>query len=180
MPMSTSFDLIWRALEDEIDDRLAEGEEGIEISDRALWVDAFHGDRRYELRLALGPAITCLIELEQTAMSGAVDEGLLEADDEWPGGCTLTVEFCIYGPPHDAWDVGMPKRVVEEFWPDVAIDHWSLSGVSGHLRGQERNRHEHFSFSYPVDHHFADRVSEFVDAVFHTMQRLAATVPGYS
>lgn len=180
MPMSTSFDLIWRALENEIDDRLAEDDAEIKISDHALWVDAFHGDRRYEIRLALGPAITCLIELEQTALSGAVDKGILEADDDRESGCTLSVEFCIYGPEHSSWDASMPKRVVEEFSPDVAIDHWSLSGVSAHLRGQERNRHEHFAFSYPVDHHFADQVEEFVEAVFHTMHRLAATVPGLS
>ncbi|MEX2355818.1 MAG: hypothetical protein WD535_02180, partial [Thermaerobacterales bacterium] len=123
--------------------------------------------------------------LDQSAVDGAVDADLIEADEEYGGGCWLSVEFCVHGPASEPVDQRLLHRVVEEFWPDVDIHHESLVEAphqDAHARPAreepvEEIHHNHFRFSWPVSFDFAERVGEFVDAVVETMNRLETSVP---
>lgn len=182
MPSQSSFDLIWRSLEDEMEDR---ADQGLEISDHALWMEFFRGDRRYEIRVSTGPGISCLVQVDQTAVDAAVDTEGIAGQDDYRGGSWLSVEFCVNGPASEPVDHWLLQRVVEEFWPDVDIHHESImearhdDGDRFPLRPEtaEQIRHHHFRFTWLVGFEFVDRISEFVDALIETMRRLSATVP---
>lgn len=170
MPTTTSFDAIWRALEDAVDDSLGTH---VQVADHALWVEILRGDRKYDLRLTLGDAVSGTITLEQDALNAAVDAGSLESSDETPGGCNLYVEFCVVRDGEGA-ALALLRHVVEEFWPDVQIAHTHLDETAPPGSNYDDAVHEHFSFMRSVGFDFADRVDEFVAAVARTLEQLAA------
>jgi len=170
VPTTTSFDAIWRALEDAVDDSLGTH---VQVTDHALWVEILRGDRKYDLRLALGDAVSATITLEQDSLNAAVDAGSLEATDETPGGCSLYVEFCVLRNGEGA-AVTLLHHVVEEFWPDVQLAHTRLDETAPSGSNYDDAVHEHFSFMRQVNFDFADRVDEFVTAVARTLEQLAA------
>lgn len=173
MPTTTSFDAIWRALEDTIDGALTEQ---VEVTDHALWVDALRGYRKYELRLAFGDYVSSTISLEQDPLNAAVDEGSLEPTDVTPGGCSLYVEFCVIR--YDDFPIGefsILRHIIEEFWPDVEIAYSRLEEVSPRASEfDDTTLHEHFAFVRSADAEFTTRIRSFLEAVIHTLEQLAA------
>ncbi|HEX6987856.1 MAG TPA: hypothetical protein VF282_00160 [Bacillota bacterium] len=171
MPTTTSFDAIWRAMEDAVDDSLGTH---VQVTDHALWVEILRGDRKYDLRLALGDAVSGTITLEQDALNAAVDAGSLEQSDETPGGCSVIVEFCVVRNGEPGAAVALLRHVIEEFWPDVQISYTRLDESAPPGSDYGDAVHEHFSFMRPVGFDFADRVEDFVAAVARTLEQLAA------
>lgn len=171
MPTTTSFDAIWRALEDTIDDASTGP---AEVTDHALWVDALRGDRKYELRLAFGDFVSALIALEQDSLNAAVDEGSLDPSESFPGGSSLYVEFCVVRDTYPAGDFSILRHIIEEFWPDAEIAYSRLEELAPRLREDEVAVHEHFAFVRSVDTDFTDRIQSFLGAILHTLEQLAA------
>ncbi|HEY8450419.1 MAG TPA: hypothetical protein VIL95_08070 [Bacillota bacterium] len=171
MPTTTSFDAIWRALEDTVDGA-ADGK--FEVTDHALWVDALRGDRKYELRLAFGDFVSATIALEQDPLNAAVDEGSLDPSEATPGGCSLFVEFCVLRDAYPHEEFSILRHVIEEFWPDVEIAYTRLEERASGDHGGETSVHEHFSFVRPVNLEFTERIQAFLEAVSQTLQQLAA------
>lgn len=171
MPTTTSFDAIWRALEDAVDDSLGSH---VDVTDHALWVEVLRGDRKYDLRLALGESVSASIALEQDPLNASVDEGSLEASEETPGGCTLYVEFCVVRNGHPGGAVSMLRHVIEEFWPDVEISYSRLEETAPRGSAYNDAVHEHFSFARSVGFDFTERVDDFLAAVARTLEQLAA------
>lgn len=174
MPTSTSFDAIWRALEDTIDGATT-GQ--VEVTDHALWVDALRGDRKYELRLAFGDYVSSTITLEQDPLNAAVDEGSLEPNETLQGGCSLYVEFCVVrNGNYPAGEFSILKHIIEEFWPDAEIAYSRLEEMSPRLNAFENTStlHEHFAFVRTVDVDFTERIQSFLEAIMQTLEQLAA------
>lgn len=171
MPTSTSFDAIWRALEDTIDSAIPSK---VEVTDHALWVDALRGDRKYELRLAFGNFVSAIIALEQDPLNAAVDEGSLDPSDSLPGGCSLYVEFCVIRDGYPESEFSLLRHIIEEFWPDAEIAYSRLEELAPRLHENENTVHEHFAFVRSVNSDFADRLQSFLEAVIHTLEQLAA------
>lgn len=170
MPASTSFDAIWRALEDALDEAI---DSNFEITDQALWMDMMRGFRKYEIRLAMGDLVSATIALEQDPLNAAVDEGSLEATDDYPGGCSLLVEFCVIRENEPIQELSMLRHVIEEFWPDATIAHTRIEDIDTHADAPDRQLHEHFSFMRTVDFDFIDTIDAFVPAMTQTLEQLA-------
>lgn len=172
MPTTSSFDAIWRALEDAVDDGLGSH---VQVADHALWVEILRGDRKYDLRLIVGNFVSATITLEQDALNAAVDEGSLDPTEEMPGGCSLFVEFCVIRNGNPETALAMLRHVIEEFWPDAEIS-WSRlseSAAAGET-GEYAAVHEHFNFGRTVSFDFTERTDEFLHAIAQTLEQLAA------
>lgn len=120
-----SFDALWRSLEKSLAERHEDG--SLELLDQSLWSEFYRGDRRYEARVATAPGVSCLIQLDQTAVDAAIEGDLIEGRDEYVGGTWMTVEFCVNGPASNPIDQNLLKTVIEEFWPGMSIYHETLS-----------------------------------------------------
>lgn len=121
-----SFDALWRSLEKSLAQRHEDG--SLELLDQSLWSEFYRGDRRYEARIATAPGVSCLLQLDQTAIDAAVEAELIDGrSGEYVGGTWVTVEFCINGPASSPVDQHLLKTVVEEFWPDMKIYHETLA-----------------------------------------------------
>src|SRR5690606_22543465 len=146
----------------------------VQVTDHALWVEVLRGDRKYDLRLALGDAVSGTITLEQDALNAAVDAGSLDSTDEIPGGCNLYVEFCVVRNGEPGAGGALLRHIVEEFWPAVQISHTRLDETAPPGSTYDDAVHEHFGFARQVGFDFADRVEEFIAAIARTLEQLAA------